>query len=155
MAPGSKIQIRVPRTRPAAAPAPAAPAAAPAAAPKKTGAAEAAKKLTAAQERNLAEDAQWKAWKLDAEPISFGRPDFRPYKEGAAPDGFVADPTFEAGGPRPGHSFTPQTHPVHFVAAQGFDAKLFAQMEDATNAYASAHKAGSKQYWAEYTSLLT
>lgn len=150
-APGSEIQIKVPRTPlPAATPAPTAPAAAPAPAPKQTGAAEATKKLTAAQERNQAGDAKWQRWDPDKEPISFGRPDFRPYKEGAAPEGFVPDPSCEAGGPRPGHGFTSQTHPVHFVAAQGFDAKLFRQIEAGTNEYAAAHGAGSKAYWAEY-----
>ena len=97
----------------AAAPAPAA------GAKKATGAKDAAKQLTAAQQRAKAEDAKWKAIDvnaLESDALSFGRPDFSPYKPGGAPDGFVADRSFDEGGPRPGHKFTPDTHPAHYVA---------------------------------------
>ena len=135
---------------PAAAPAAPMPAAADAAFKAPTGAAETTKKLTESQRRSQAEDAKWTLHDVAASPLCFGRPDFRPFKDGMAPAGLIADSTFEKGGPRPGHSFVPDTHPALFVAAQGFDKKMFCQLEDATTEYAAAHGAGKKTYWAEY-----
>lgn len=118
-----------------------------------TGAAEATKKLTVAQERAKASDAKWKAVdvkELESGALAFGRPDFKPYKPGTAPDGFVADETYEKGSSRPGLGRPPNTHPALYVAGQGFDKTTFEQLESATNGYASALGAGTKKYWAEY-----
>ena len=118
-----------------------------------TGATAATKKLTEAQQRAKASDAKWTAidiGELESGALAFGRPEFKPYKPGTAPDGFVADATYEKGGSRPGLGRPPNTHPAVYVAGQGFDKTTFEQLESATNGYAAALGAGSKKYWAEY-----
>ena len=116
-----------------------------------TGAPAAAKKLTAAQEKSQQSAAEWCAWDVkEKTPLRFGRPEFRPYKDGTAPAGFVPMPQHDKGSVPHGHGFTSRTHPARFVAAQGFDARMFAQLEDATNEYAASKGAGKSSFWKEW-----
>ena len=63
------------------------------------------KKLTDAQRRKAESDSNGTQWDSNnGQSLSFGRPDFRAYKEGDEPAvGFVLDVSCEKGGPRPGH----------------------------------------------------
>ena len=116
-----------------------------------TGAPAAEKKLTAAQERSKQSAAEWNAWDVkEKTPLRFGRPEFRPYKDGTGPAGFVPLPRHAKGAAPDGHGFTSQTHPALFVAAQGFDGRMFTQLEDATNEYAASKGAGKSTFWKEW-----
>lgn len=90
-----------------------------------------------------------------SETRCFGRPDFAPYKEGSAPEGFVADASHERGGPSPGvqAGLTSKTHPAKFVALMGWDKKLFSFIRESTNEYAAAKGAGSSDHYPEYKSF--
>ena len=117
-----------------------------------TGAAQETRKLTKAQEEQAVAQAQWTALKTDGtEDRRFERPDFSPYKEGTAPDGFVPTAEHERGGPRPElASLTPKIHPAIYVAECGFDRRMFSQFQAGSNSYAAAHGAGSPDFWKEY-----
>ena len=89
--------------------------AATAAATVETGAAV-AKKKTAAQERKEADDAKWTQLKFDGSETSiFGRPEFRPYKEGLGPKGFEFNAvSHEKGGVAGALRMKPTTHPAQY-----------------------------------------
>eukprot|EP00322_Chrysochromulina_rotalis_P012132 CAMPEP_0115869740 /NCGR_PEP_ID=MMETSP0287-20121206/21963_1 /TAXON_ID=412157 /ORGANISM="Chrysochromulina rotalis, Strain UIO044" /LENGTH=256 /DNA_ID=CAMNT_0003324433 /DNA_START=46 /DNA_END=815 /DNA_ORIENTATION=- len=112
--------------------------------------ADRAKKQTVAQQRKASDDAKWMALKTDGtETKAFERPLFAPYKTFRP---YPIKPSYEKGGPTPEMQlmFFAATHPVHYVAAQGFDRKLFTQLRDSTNQYASAKGAGSDDHWKDY-----
>ena len=112
--------------------------------------ADRAKKQTAAQQRKAADDAKWTPLKTDGtETKRFERPLFAPYKDDRP---LPIRPSYQKGGPTPEMQlkFNAATHPVHYVAAQGFDRKLFMQMKDGTNQYASSKGAGSDDHWSEF-----
>ena len=125
--------------------------AATAAATVETGAAV-AKKKTAAQERKEEDDAKWTQLRTDGtETRVFGRPEFRPFKEGKAPTGFQFDATtHEKGGIAPGIKLSPQDHPAKYVAQSGWDKQFFEQMWSGTNEYAAAKGAGSENFYKTY-----
>jgi hypothetical protein len=145
-----------------------------------TGAVNAIKKLTAAQQRKqevcalsacaypmlhasltctlfaAQDDKKWSALKTDGtETRCFGRPDFAPFKDGTAPEGFQAAESNKRGGPRPDAraKYTSKTHPAEFIAGQGFDKKLFTHIRESTNEYAAAKGAGSDDHYPEYKSF--
>ena len=118
-----------------------------------TNAKETTKELTKSQQQHAADQAKWSALKTDgSEQRRFPRPAFQPYKEGTAPDGFVAGPQHEKGGPRPElrAKLSHQTHPAVYVAHMGFDAPLFQQFQEATNEYAASKGAGGVDFWKDY-----
>lgn len=118
-----------------------------------TNAKETAKQLTKKQAEHAAEQAKWQPLKTDgSETRRFPRPAFQPFKSDTAPEGFVAGPEHEKGGPRPElrAKLTHETHPALFVAHMGFDRALFEQFHSATNEYASAKGFGSEDTWKEY-----
>ena len=115
-----------------------------------TGAKEAGKKLTAAQERFQDEQALWKTLKTDGRAPPLERPTFLPYKEGLEPEGFIAKPEHETGGPSPELSavLKPDTEPFIYMAEiGGFDAQLFGQLWRNSNSYAAAMCAGSDDHY--------
>lgn len=148
----------------AAAPAPPAPAGAagnapparsspPRVPPVVTGAKEATKKLTEAQQRKVDSDSKWSPLKTDnTETRRFARPDFRPYKTGTEPDGFVPDVTHEKGGLMPGleDELTWDAHPALFCAAMGWDRTAFEFMKSSTNEYAASKGAGADDFWCDF-----
>ena len=111
-----------------------------------------AKKKTAAQERKETEDSKWTPLRTDGnETKCFGRPDFRPYKPGSEPKDFTPDCTHERGGPAPSLKLSHNSQPALWVAeVGGWDRQLFGQITSATNEYAAAKGAGSKEFWKEY-----
>ena len=118
-----------------------------------TNAKETTKELTKSQQQHAADQAKWSALKTDgSEQRRFPRPAFQPYKEGTAPDGFVAGPQHEKGGPRPElrAKLSHQTHPAVYVAHMGFDAPLFQQFQEATNEYEASKGAGGVDFWKDY-----
>ena len=118
-----------------------------------TGAPQATKKLTEAQQRKLADEKKWSSLKTDnTETRRYARPDFRPFKTGTEPDGFVADPSYLKGGLRPGleTELTYKTHPALFVAAMGWDRTAFDFMKESTNQYAAGKGAGADDFWCEF-----
>jgi len=115
-----------------------------------TGAQDAAKRMTAAQERNEQAQSEWKPMKLDGSDRPIARPAFLPYKEGTAPEGFVAKPEHEAGGPSPklAEVLKPDTPPYVYMAEVGaFDAQLFDQFRRGTNDYALSCNAGAEDFY--------
>ena len=122
-----------------------------------TGATAATKQLTAAQTRFQADQAQWSALKTDGtETRRFERPAFRPYKENTAPEGFVAGPQHETGGPSPEvrKVLYPSTAPWIYVAEiGGFDGRLFRQFTQSSTTYAQYHRAGADDHYPEFKSF--
>ena len=113
---------------------------------------ETAKELTKAQQQHAVDQAKWSPLKTDgSETRRFSRPAFLPYKDGTAPQGFVAGPQHEKGGPRPElrSKLTHETHPAVYVAHMGFDRSMFLQFQAATNEYAASKGAGSPDFWRE------
>ena len=103
----------------------------------------------AQHQRAHAHDKRW-AMKTDGtETRRFPRPAFMLYKEGKAPQGFVAGPEHEKGGPRPElrAKLSHETHPAVYVAHMGFDRPLFEQFKTATNEYAASKGAGEPDFW--------
>ena len=111
------------------------------------------KELTKSQQQHAADQAKWSVLKTDGSELRrFSRPAFQPYKEGTAPEGFVAGPQHEKGGPRPElrAKLSHQTHPAVYVAHMGFDSPLFQQFQEATNEYAASKGAGGVDFWKDY-----
>ena len=108
------------------------------------------KELTKAQQQHADDQAKWSALKTDGtETRRFPRPAFMPYKEGEAPQGFVAGPEHQKGGPRPElrAKLSHETHPAVYVAHMGFDRPLFEQFKTATNEYAASKGAGEPDFY--------
>ena len=109
-----------------------------------TGASAVSKALTATQQMYQRSQALWSALKCDGtETRRFPRPEFQPYKDGTAPQGFVAGPEHELGGPRPEllAKLSHDTHPAIYTAHMGYDRTMFLQFQDATNEYAAGARA--------------
>jgi hypothetical protein len=119
-----------------------------------TGADHAEKKLSAAQQRFQAEQAQWSPLKTDGtETRRYDRPEFMPFKEGSQPEGFAAKPEHEAGGPSPDvrKVLKASTPPYIYVAEiGGFDAKLFTQFRAGSNSCAADKSAGADDHWPQF-----
>ena len=118
-----------------------------------TGAKDAAKKLSAAQQRFQEEQKHWTKLKTDGTAPLIQRPTFLPYKEGTAPDGFIARPEHEKGGPSPELSevLKPDTPPYQYMAEiGGFDAPLFSQLTSGSNSYAASKGVGASDHYAEF-----
>lgn len=122
-----------------------------------TGATAATKQLTAPQTRFQADQAQWSALKTDGtETRRLERPAFRPYKENTAPEGCVAGPQHETGGPSPEvrKVLYPSTAPWIYVAEiGGFDGRLFRQFTQGSTTYAQYHRAGADDHYPEFKSF--
>ena len=106
-----------------------------------TGAKDAEKKLSAAQQRFQEDQAQWTKLKTDGTAPVFQRPPFLPYKEGTAPQGFVAKPEHEMGGLSPELSEVLKfdTPPYQYMAeVGGFDAPLLDKLCSGSNGYAAS-----------------
>ena len=103
-----------------------------------------------------ADQKKWTPLKTDGTGTErFQRPEFEPYK--TPPEGFVAGPEHDEGGPRPEllAKLTPDTHPAVFVAEMGFNCMLFEQMKNASNEYAVTKGAGTEEYWKEFRPFTT
>ena len=118
-----------------------------------TGAKEAAKKLSAAQQKYQEDQSKWKTLKTDGTAPPLARPDFLPFKEGTAPEGFVAIPEHKTGGLSLELSkvLKPDTPPYQYMAeVGGFDARLFLKIQSGSNGYAASKGAGAKDHYSEF-----
>ena len=90
--------------------------------------------------------------------VPIQRPKFLPFKEGTAPEGFVAKPEHTTGGLRPelAKVLTPDTPAYIFMAeVGGFDAQLFTQFKKASNGYAASCGAGAEDHYKEFKPFST
>ena len=118
-----------------------------------TGAKDAEKKLSAAQERFQEDQKHWTKLKTDGTAPVFEQPPFMPYKEGTAPEGFVAKPEHETGGLSPELSEVLKfdTPPeVYMAEVGGFDAPLFDKFHSGSNGYAASKGAGAADHYEEF-----
>lgn len=118
-----------------------------------TGAKDAEKKLSAAQERFQEDQKHWTKLKTDGTAPVFERPPFMPYKEGTAPEGFIAKPEHETGGLSPELSEVLKfdTPPeVYMAEVGGFDAPLFDKFHSGSNGYAASKGAGATDHYKEF-----
>ena len=118
-----------------------------------TGAQEASKRMTEAQQRNEVAQSEWQPMKLDGSDPAIARPAFLPYKEGTAPEGFVAKPEHVHGGPSPklAEVLKPDTPPYVYMAEMGgFDAQLMNQIRCASNDYALSCNAGADDFYSNW-----